>query len=114
MCRCGLRYLVVRLGFNGMHYIREFHGVLYEKHRYIVPYQIKITFVRIEFYGKPAYIAGEIGRTSGAGNRGKTDENRCFPGRVCEEFRTGIRTQAVIVTLEITMSSRPACMHDPL
>lgn len=41
---------------------REFHRILYKKDGHVIPHQIKIALLRVEFDSKSSYIAGEICR----------------------------------------------------
>src|SRR5690606_12741293 len=64
--RCRLRDLIVRFWFDGMYKIGKFYGVLDEKDRCVIPYQVIYTFLGVKLHGKPPDIPWHIGRTSGA------------------------------------------------
>src|SRR5687768_12672099 len=62
--RSRLWYLVMRLRFYGMNKVRKLNSVLDKKHRYVIAYEIKVSFFGIKFNCEPSYVTGKICRPS--------------------------------------------------
>ena len=60
--------------FLGVDEVREFEWVADKEDRGIIPYQIPISFLCIEFHGKTANVAFGIGRTPFTGYRRETQK----------------------------------------
>lgn len=75
----GLWYLVVRLGLNSMDKIRELNRILDKENGDVVSNQIPISFVGVEFHGKPTNVTDGVGTSFTALDRGETKENRSVP-----------------------------------
>jgi hypothetical protein len=58
--RLTLRYLVMRLGFDGMNKIRELDRFLYEENGEIIPDDIPISFFGVKLGGKAAHVSDGV------------------------------------------------------
>ena len=74
--RRGLRHAVVRLGLDRMDEVGKLHRVLDEEHRHVVPYQVPVAFVGIEFHRETAHVARGVLRSAFAGHGREADEHR--------------------------------------
>ena len=71
---CGISLMRFRL--DGMDQVGKLDRVLNEENRNVVADQIKVAFFRIEFDGKSANIARQIGRSTGSGHGREADKDR--------------------------------------
>ena len=71
-----LRHRMVRLGFHGVHEIRELHRVLDEEDRHVVADQIPVAVLGVELHGEAAHVARRILRAAFARDRRKAHEDR--------------------------------------
>ena len=61
MGRRGLWYFIMWFGLNSMDQIGKLDRVLDKKDRDVIANQIVVSFLRVEFHRKPAYVACKIG-----------------------------------------------------
>jgi hypothetical protein len=69
--------------------IRKLDRVLNEEDRNVVADDVPVTGFGIQFNGKAAHVARQVGRTLAAGHRGESNERFCFFSGRCE--RRGYR-----------------------
>ena len=60
MCGLRLRKSTIRLLLSSMTQIGEFDRILDKEDRNVVPYQIPISFLRVELHREPANVTREI------------------------------------------------------
>lgn len=107
-----LRHFVVWLRLDGVDYVvsvgsrnhggrvltnvRELERLLNEKHRNVVADDIPITFVCVEFYGKPSHISNGVCAASASLHGGEPKEDWCGTRSILQDFGSG----DVLKTLE--------------
>ena len=109
----GLRHLVVRLGLDGMHQVRELHRVLDEEDRHVVAHQVPVALVGVELHREAAHVAGGVLRSALAGHRGKAHEHRRDLAGFLERRGLGELGER-FVALEKAVRPRSARVHDTL
>lgn len=60
MSSLALRYFVMWLGFNCVHNIRKFHGILNEENRNVVANYIPVPFVCVELHSKSTDVTDGV------------------------------------------------------
>ncbi|MGY4515198.1 hypothetical protein ACVWWW_000766 [Lysobacter sp. HA18] len=106
-----LRHLVMRLGFDGVHEVRELHRVLDEEHRDVVANEIPVALLGVELHREAAYVARGVLAAALAGHGGETHEHR--RALACGLERRGHRDVGDrLVRFEETVRARTARMHD--
>jgi hypothetical protein len=89
MRRLRLRNLIIRLWLGRMNHIRELHRVLDEEDRDIVPHNIPITLLGVEFARKTTHIADCVSRATAAKHGRKAQEDGRLARRVRKDARGG-------------------------
>ena len=108
----GLRVPAVGFHLDRMDKVRKFDGVLNKEDRNIVPDQIEVAFLGVEFDGEPADVAGQIHRSSAPGNCRKARKDGRFHLRIGEK-RGACHVLHGFVRLKETVRRGAARVDDP-
>ena len=93
--------------------VRELECFLNREDRYVVPDNIPISFVSIEFGGETPDITDCISTSPAPLNSGKAHKNRRVPRRICQN--TSVREVLnILLELKVTKSTRTASVHNTL
>lgn len=84
VCRLCLWHFIVWFWLDSMHNINKLDAVLNEEDWNVISNNIPITFIGVEFNGKPSHVTNSISASSTALYSGKTQENRGGPGGICQ------------------------------
>mmetsp|Transcript_15125 Transcript_15125/g.37689 ORF Transcript_15125/g.37689 Transcript_15125/m.37689 type:complete len:240 (+) Transcript_15125:1588-2307(+) len=108
-----LLLVVLGVGLERVHQVRELHAVTDEEHRHVVAHQVKVALARIELDGKAARVAQRLGAAALVRDGGEArDDGRLHAGRAQE---VGAREMAHVVRhLEKALGHHAARVHDAL
>jgi len=87
VCRLGLGYLVVRLGFGGVDDVGKLDGILDKEDGNVVADQIPVTLLGVELDSEPTHITNRIGAPAAAKDSREADEHRRYARRICQDGR---------------------------
>jgi hypothetical protein len=74
---------------RGVNEVGKLDPILKEKHRNVIADEIPVSLHGVKTYGEPAYVAGCVRRSSGAGNCRESGEDWRLNGGIAEHWRTG-------------------------
>ena len=111
--RAGLRHVVVRLGLDRVHEVRELDRVLDEEDGDVVADQVPDAVLGVELDGEAADVAGRVGRATRADDGREAHEHRRLEGGVVEQLGLA-QVRERLIDLEVPVRRGAAGMHGAL
>jgi hypothetical protein len=107
-----------RVRLEGVHHVRELHGVPDEEDLEVVAHQIPVPILRVELEREAARITQRLRRVAAVDDGGEAREERGALAALLEELRARVLAHGLLahaaVGLEVAVGPGAASMHDTL